>query len=102
MIRCKNNALYTGISIDYLNRWWQHYQGHGAKYVKNVGFSRPVFLQEFPDKSSAMREENFIKKQDKIYKEEMVISNFNLLLKQPHKPLSDWQNRGWKGRPPWL
>ena len=103
MIRCKNNAIYTGISTDYLQRWWQHYSGNGgARYVKSNGFSKPVFLQEFPDKSAAMIEENFIKKQDRMYKKELILSSFNLLIKEPNKPLLEWHRRKWKGEPPWL
>ena len=102
MIRCKNGALYTGISIDYLQRWWQHYSGTGARYVKNNGFSKPVFLQSFPNKSAAMREENFFKKQEKMWKEEMIKSTLNLLNKEPDKPLLEWHKREWKGKPPWL
>ena len=102
MIRCKNNTLYTGISNDYLIRWENHFKGNGARYVASNGFKSPVFLQEFSNKSEAMREENYTKKQDKMYKEEMIKSNLNLLIKDPNKPLFDWQQRGWKGIPPWL
>jgi len=101
MIRCKNNTLYTGISLDYLQRWWQHYSGTGARYVKKVGFGHPVFLQEFPSKSEAMKEENFIKKQDRMYKEELITSSFNLLIKDPQKPNRDWKKKEWEGDIPW-
>jgi len=101
MIRCKNGALYTGIATDYLQRWWQHYSGTGAKYVRNVGFEKPAFLQQFPDKSAAMQEENYIKRQDKMYKEEMVKSDLNLLNKHPEMPRLEWIRKEWTGEPLW-
>ena len=77
MIRCLNNALYTGVTIDYERRWEEHKSGRGAKYIRNHGFDKPVFLQTFPNKSEAMKEERFIKQQDKMYKEELVKSELN-------------------------
>jgi putative endonuclease len=102
MIRCKDNTLYTGVSIDYLFRWKSHHTGIGAKYIRNNGFHYPVFLQEFPNKTEAMREERFIKKQPKAYKEELIKSRFNILNKEPDKPALDWEKQGYKGVPPWL
>ena len=102
MIRCKNDALYRGVTIDYVWRWQEHFKGIGARYILKHGFDKPVFLQEFDNKSEAMLEERFIKKQDKYYKEEMIKSELNILIHDPEKPQLDYTMKGYKGRLPWL
>ena len=101
MIRCKNNTLYTGVANDYLVRWRQHYKGTGARYVRSNGFLKPVFLHEFSDKSSAMKEESFTKKQTRFYKEELIKSDLNILNLDPALPEKKWKKSGYKGKMWW-
>lgn len=101
MILCKNGALYTGVTNDIIRRWREHFTGRGARYIAKYGFVKPVFLQEFPDKSAAMKEERYIKKMGRAYKDELVSSELNILLKDPDYVHAEWINQGYKGLLPW-
>lgn len=62
IVQCADNSLYTGISTNVKERIATHNSGKGAKYTKS---RRPVFLKiswEYPDRSTASREEARIKK----------------------------------------
>ena len=85
MIRCGNNALYTGVTVNYIRRWTEHKSGQGARYIASHGYVEPVFLQKFDTKGLAMKEENFIKKQEKMYKEELIKSPLNILAEEKKK-----------------
>lgn len=101
LIRCKNNALYCGVTIDFIRRWKEHFNGTGARYIANNGFDKPVFLQKFKNKSKAMREERFIKKQQKLYKEELINSDLNLFKKSPNFIENTWIRLGYREEMPW-
>ena len=63
MVRCKNNALYTGITNNIKKRVDTHNSGKGSKSCKAHGL--PVSLvwnTTLPDKSSALKLEAKIKK----------------------------------------
>lgn len=63
IVETKDNTLYCGISTDVDKRINAHNSGKGAKYTKPE-YRRPVKLvysAEFPDKSSAAKEEWRIK-----------------------------------------
>jgi len=73
MVRCTNNALYTGITNNIENRVKKHNSGKGSKSCRAHGL--PVILQwttEVPDKSSALKLEAKIKKLSKKGKEQLI------------------------------
>ena len=63
ILKCSDNTLYTGISIDLERRIKEHNSSNkGAKYTR---MRRPVILvysEEYPDRSSASKREYEIKK----------------------------------------
>lgn len=79
MILCSNGAFYSGITADFLRRWDEHKRGVGARYVKYNGFRRAVFLKEYPNRSSARREEIALKNLSHYEKRKLVTSDENLL-----------------------
>jgi putative endonuclease len=74
MIRCGDNSLYTGITIDVDRRLLEH-QGQGpksAKYVRGKGPLLLVFTTPVGTKSAASRLELRVKKCSKTVKEKIV------------------------------
>lgn len=68
IVECSDKTLYTGITKDIERRLSQHNSGKGAKYTR---VRRPVVLKvlfEFPDRSSASKEEYRIKQLPRLEK----------------------------------
>ena len=71
-LRCKDNSIYTGITNDLKQRVDRHSQGKGCKYT---AYRRPVKLiyqEEYPDKSTALKMESYLKGLSKNQKEEIA------------------------------
>lgn len=62
MLRCGDGTLYTGITDDIGKRLAAHRAGKGAKYTRGRGPLELAYIEEQPDKSTALRREIFIKK----------------------------------------
>ena len=86
MIRCKNNALYTGWTNDLSARLKKHATGTGAKYTKAFKVKEMVYFEELTDKSAALKREYELKKLRKSTKEALV-EEFNTKLSQNGKKL---------------
>lgn len=56
------NTLYCGIALDPIARFKLHVHGKGAKYTRANKPLKIVYLAEFEDKNSALKEEYRIKK----------------------------------------
>lgn len=72
IVRCSDQTLYTGISIDVQKRLNSHNRGKGAKYTQS---RLPVFLvytEISLDKSTALKREIQIKRLSKAKKEELI------------------------------
>lgn len=74
IVKCSDNTLYCGITLDISQRIWQHNTGNGAKYTRGRGPVELVYLSEFEDRSSASREEYRIKQLSKKNKLELIKS----------------------------
>lgn len=72
MLKCRDNTYYTGYTTDIKKRIAVHESGKGAKYTRGRGPFELVYTEEFPDKSSAMRQEYKIKKLPRIEKEKLI------------------------------
>ena len=73
MVRCKNNALYTGITVDIEKRVSKHNEGKGAKSVIMLGLPVTlVYSEEIGSYSDALKREKAVKKLKKSKKEALV------------------------------
>jgi len=61
MLRCGDGTLYTGITDDVEKRLAAHRVGKGAKYTRGRGPLELAYVEEQPDKPTALRREYEIK-----------------------------------------
>lgn len=61
MLECGNESLYTGITDNLIRRITQHRSGCGARYVRMHRYRSVAYVEEHPDRSSAMKREIFLK-----------------------------------------
>ena len=72
LLRCSDNSLYCGTTIDLERRVQEHNQGVGSRYTKSRLPVRMVWSSDKLNKSEAFREEYRIKRLSKVLKERMV------------------------------
>ena len=72
MVECADGTFYTGWSTDPARREKTHNAGQGAKYTRMRRPVKLVYVEEFPDKSSALKRERAIKKFSRKRKEKLV------------------------------
>ena len=61
ILECADGSFYTGWSTDPERRELQHNSGKGARYTRLHRPVHLVYIEEQPDRSSAMRRERAIK-----------------------------------------
>ncbi len=64
LIACRGGSIYTGISTDVAARYATHVEGKGARYTRMHPPEKLLAVFEFPDRSSALKEEYRIKQMD--------------------------------------
>jgi len=74
LVRALNGSLYCGISDDPQRRFKVHQQGRGARYFKTSPAQALVYVEAWPDRSEALRQERLVKKLRKSAKEALVAS----------------------------
>nr|WP_314488548.1 GIY-YIG nuclease family protein [uncultured Pseudomonas sp.] len=74
LVRAANGSLYCGISDDPERRFLRHQKGQGARYFKTSPAQALVYVERWPDKSEALRQERLVKKLRKSAKEILVAS----------------------------
>ena len=62
ILECSDGTFYTGWSTDPQRRERQHNAGRGARYTRDRRPVRLVYVEELPDKPSALRRELKIKR----------------------------------------
>ena len=74
VVRCRDGALYTGISTDIDRRLAEHRGGGdaGSKYLKGRAPLTLLFRKRSGSRSLALKVENRVKKLSKAKKEEMI------------------------------
>ncbi len=72
LVRAANGSLYCGISDDPQRRFLAHCKGQGARYFKTSPAQALVYVERWPDKSEALRQERLVKKLRKSAKETLV------------------------------
>ena len=69
LVRAANGSLYCGISDDPQRRFVAHQKGQGARYFKTSPAQALVYVEQWPDKGEALRQERLVKKLRKSAKE---------------------------------
>lgn len=62
MVRCANDAYYTGWTTDPLRRLAEHNAGRGARYTRMHGPVTLVYVEQVEDHSAALKREVQIKR----------------------------------------
>lgn len=62
MVRCTNDAFYTGWTTDPQRRVQEHNAGRGARYTRMHGPVALVYVEEVADHSAALKREAQIKR----------------------------------------
>jgi putative endonuclease len=74
IVRCADGSLYTGWTVDVVRRVAEHNAGRGARYTRQRGPVTLVYSEAQPDRPTAMRREEQIKRRGRRYKERLVKS----------------------------
>lgn len=74
ILECRDGTYYTGWTIDPERRLRLHNRGSGAKYTRSRIPVRLVYVEEQPDRGSAMRREHKIKHMSREEKNKLVKS----------------------------
>ena len=74
MVECADGTFYTGWSTDPTRREKVHNIGRGAKYTRMRRPVKLIYVEELPDKSSALKREREIKKLSRKRKEKLMLS----------------------------
>ena len=72
ILECADGSYYTGWTTDPERRANQHNAGHGARYTRARRPVRLVYVEELPDRSSAMKRELQIKNLGRKRKEKLI------------------------------
>ena len=62
LVRAANGSLYCGISDDPHKRFAKHQSGKGARFFASSPAVALVYVESWPDKGEALRQERLIKK----------------------------------------
>lgn len=74
ILRCKDNTLYTGYTVDLERRLEEHQQGLACKYTRGRTPVELVYWEELPGKSEAMQREYQIKQMRRREKQHLIES----------------------------
>ncbi|HVM71207.1 MAG TPA: GIY-YIG nuclease family protein [Anaerolineales bacterium] len=72
ILKCADGSYYTGWSTDPQRRLRQHNRGAGARYTRSRRPVRLVYVEELPDKSSALKRERAIKALPRLKKQKLA------------------------------
>ena len=72
IVECSDGTYYTGWTTDPQRRVATHNKGRGAKYTKTRLPVTLIYVEEQPDRNSAMKRELAIKRLGRAGKEKLV------------------------------
>ena len=72
IVECTDGTYYTGWAIDPEKRLAMHNKGRGAKYTRTRRPVKLVYVEEQPDRSTALKRERAIKKMTRIQKQKLI------------------------------
>jgi putative endonuclease len=79
MLRCGDDSLYTGVTLDVSRRYAEHRLGKGARYTRARGVVELVYWVELDSKSRAYQTEYRIKQLARAGKELIVARQWERL-----------------------
>ncbi|MBK9924371.1 MAG: GIY-YIG nuclease family protein [Anaerolineales bacterium] len=71
IVECADGTYYTGWAVDAEKRVAVHNKGLGAKYTKTRRPVKLVYMEEQPDRVTAMKRERAIKKMTRLQKQKL-------------------------------
>ena len=71
IVECADGTYYTGWAIDPEKRAEVHNKGRGAKYTKMRLPVKLVYVEQQPDRTTAMKRERAIKKMTRLQKQKL-------------------------------
>lgn len=80
IIRCSDESLYTGVTVDLLRRWRQHANGNGAKYFRGRQPIELVYVETDHCRRSACQREFAIKQLSRRDKQ-LLLEQFEMSTK---------------------
>jgi putative endonuclease len=72
IVECADKTLYTGWTTDVKRRLKAHNAGRGAKYTRDRGPVRLVYVEEVPDRRLALKRELEIKRMRRSQKLKLI------------------------------
>jgi putative endonuclease len=72
IVECVDGTYYTGWAVNPEKRVAMHNNGRGARYTKTRRPVRLVYIEELPDRTSAMKREIAIKKMKREGKMKLI------------------------------
>ena len=72
ILECADGTYYTGWTVDPDRRVAMHNKGRGARYTRTRCPVRLVYVEELPDRTSAMKREIAIKKLGRAGKGKLI------------------------------
>ena len=72
IVKCVDGTFYTGWTTDPERRVAAHNKGLGAKYTKMRRPVKLVYVEEQPDRNTAMKRERAIKKMTRSQKQKLI------------------------------
>ena len=73
IVECADGTYYTGWTTDPERRIATHNKGRGAKYTKMRLPVKLIYVEEQPDRKTAMRRERAIKKMTHSQKQKLLL-----------------------------
>ena len=71
IVECADGTYYTGWTVDPVRRVATHNKGRGARYTRTRRPVRLVYVEEQPDRQTAMKREIAIKRMPRVRKEKL-------------------------------
>jgi putative endonuclease len=75
IVECADGTYYTGWAVNPEKRVVVHNRGRGARYTRTRGPVRLVYVEELPDRNSAMKRELAIKRMERDKKKKLIQEN---------------------------
>jgi putative endonuclease len=72
IVECADGTYYTGWAVDPEKRVAMHNKGRGARYTRTRSPVKLVYVEELPDRKSAMKREIAIKRLGRVGKVRLI------------------------------